>query len=861
MSITSSIMILIVLLARLFLKKISKKLSYALWAIVLFRLISPFSFTSSFSLLGNLGVLPAENGNIEYIQSATFDEMDSPIELVQMTDIGDVHVNLLPSQELEINEPIQDNMTAPTAKSVDFRSIIQTSIPWIWILGIVGLWVFNGLSIRKLRIKLKKAVWERENIYTCDHISTPFVLGIIKPKIYLPSNLRQKEKNYIIKHEQIHIKRYDHIIKILSFIVLSIHWFNPLVWIASVLSEKDMEMSCDESVIKVLGNDIKKEYSFSLLSLATNRTVVSGMPIAFGEGNTKNRVEHILYYKKPSFWIAIVAFIGVLILAISLLSNGSKRQFMVGIPFEETGYESISVDRQTYYEYSDDGIGHATAEGNNIQNITSEKEVEALYKLLTTSHKEVEDFNFARIHNFNGYIYNFGGEEDESNYYMYEDTLSELDSKETHYFVENKVHGRWEIEKKAYDKIAKISIPPLTDQTESITAKILEADAHNKILKVMRTSFSDYLPEQITIDCSNAELELRGMLPIKFEEFSVGDDIQLQYKVEESVPDIISGIEIMKLLDEWFKKEAGYYSFGSQDNNIYASNPTENGTALISNEYLATSLRKMQDTAATMVGFVKPIDSSSLKFRSSCKFRLYNLEGSAPYREVDFKEFTDNVLNNEVFKDAYCCITSQDGTVSEANLYARYIEDGCDYMGNNFFVDYKPFDIIEFELVHSYESDISDVEGQELVLVYQGNIGDGDCGYVIVKDEKGNVIYVDFAHVSRVGWNNIYLGQSEGKDYLLKLQLDNTDVSGRYAYQAFRLDKEGKSILLNGSSYSFDSDTSLADENLTFKIWCDNMEYYLEHSKLLLGTLEGVIRTERVCDIERYHYDSLIEVK
>ncbi len=851
MSITASIMILFVLLARLFLKKISKKLSYALWAIVLFRLICPFSFTSSLSLLGNLGVLPAENGNIEYIQSVTYDEMDSPIELVQMTDVGDANVNLLPQQDFTTKEPIQENVTTPIQKSVDFRSIIQTSIPWIWILGIVGLWLFNGLSIRKLRIKLKKAVWERENIYACDHITTPFVLGMIKPKIYLPSNLRQKEKNYIIKHEQIHIKRFDHIIKILSFIVLSIHWFNPLVWIAFMLSEKDMEMSCDESVLKMLGNDIKKEYSFSLLSLATNRTIISGMPIAFGEGNTKTRVEHILYYKKPSFWIAIVAFIGVIILAISLMSNGNNQKSVTGIPFGETGYESINVDRQTYFAYSDEGIGHASAAGDNIQNITSVKDVEALYKLLTTSHKEVEDFNFARIHNFNGYVYNFGGEEDESTYYVY--------SNEAHYFVENKVHGRWEIEKEAYDKIAKMSIPPLTDQTESITAKILEVDMNNKILKVMRTNFSDYLPENFTIDCKNAELlKLRG-IPIEFEEYSVGDHILLQYEVSEGTSDIILGISVEKKFDNWFTKEAGYYSFGSQDNNIYASNPAENGTVLISNEYLATSLKKMRDTAPAMVGYVKPIDSTSLNFRSNCKFRLYNLEGSVPYQEVDFKEYTENVINNEVFKDAYCSITLQDGSVSEANLYARYITDGCDFMGNTIFVDYKPFDIMKFELVHSYQSDISDVEGQEIILVYQGNIGDGDCGYVIVKDEKGNVIYVDFAHVSKVGWNNIYLGQSEGKDYLLKLQLDNKDANGRYAYQAFRLDKEGKSVILNGSSYSFDYLTSLAKDNSTFKIWCDNMEYYLENSKLLLGTQEGVIRTEPVCDIERYHYDSLTQ--
>ncbi len=464
MSITSSIIILFVLIARLFLKKISKKLSYALWAIVLFRLVCPFSFTSSLSLLGNLGVLPEENGNMEYIQAATYDE-NFMLEGVQLIDVGDetiannveeVNVNLLSSEELTIKEPIQERVTTPKAEGIDFHSIIKISVPWIWILGVMGLWIFNGLSIRKLMIKLKKAVWERENIYACDHISTPFVLGVFKPKIYLPSTLRQKEKNYIIKHEQIHIKRFDHIIRILSFLTLSIHWFNPLVWIAFVLSEKDMEMSCDESVIKVLGNDIKKEYSFSLLSLATKRTVISGMPIAFGEGNTKNRVEHILYYKKPSFWIAVIAFIGVLVLAVSLMSNGSNQKSVFGIPFEETGYELLSVNKKVNYTYSYEGKQSTTGMEYEVDKITNAKDIEKIYKLLTTSDKNKEDFLNVYAHN-NCMIFKFDGDEEASTYYMYtvyEDTPDEL-----LYYVANKIHGRWEVEKDSFDEITRISTP------------------------------------------------------------------------------------------------------------------------------------------------------------------------------------------------------------------------------------------------------------------------------------------------------------------------------------------------------------------------------------------------------------------
>ncbi|RCX07067.1 BlaR1 peptidase M56, partial [Anaerobacterium chartisolvens] len=154
-----------------------------------------------------------------------------------------------------------------------------------------------------------------------DHIVSPFVIGLFRPKIYLPSTLAEHEQSYIILHEQTHIRRFDHVMKIVAFAALCIHWFNPLVWIAFTLTIKDMEMSCDESVMKRLGANIREEYSALLLSLATGRKIIAGTPLAFGEGDTKSRIKNVLRYKKPALWVMLAALIVVSAICIAFASN------------------------------------------------------------------------------------------------------------------------------------------------------------------------------------------------------------------------------------------------------------------------------------------------------------------------------------------------------------------------------------------------------------------------------------------------------------------------------------------------------------------------------------------------------------
>ncbi|MEG1883722.1 MAG: M56 family metallopeptidase [Clostridia bacterium] len=306
MSFTASFVIAFVLLIRLVLQKTSKIFSYALWSVVLFRLVCPFSFESVFSILPTkANPVPT---NIGFMQAP---QIDTGIPI--------------------INDSI--NAILPEAAPVVSINPLQIWIfsgQILWLLGIAILLIYSLVTLYKLTRKLKGATLLRDHIFLLDNISTAFVLGMVRPKIYLPLSLNNKEQDYILLHEQTHIKRLDHIVKILAFLVLCVHWFNPFVWVAFFAFSKDMELSCDEAVIKTLGNEVKKDYSASLLSIATGKRIVGGTPLAFGEGDTKSRIQNVLNYKKPAFWVIVVTTIAVVAVGIGLAANPKEKPAELG---------------------------------------------------------------------------------------------------------------------------------------------------------------------------------------------------------------------------------------------------------------------------------------------------------------------------------------------------------------------------------------------------------------------------------------------------------------------------------------------------------------------------------------------------
>lgn len=301
MSITASYVILFVLLTRLFLRKAPKIFSYSLWAVVLFRLTFPVSFSSALSFLGFI-----KTDSMKYIPS----------------DIGMMAQPQVNVGIYDINQAINSSLPAANLSgSVNPMQIIIFVSSVLWGVGVLSLLIYSVVSYVLLKRSVRTAMLLIDNILESEQIQSPFVLGIIKPKIYLPMGFPESQRCYILKHEYIHIRRFDYLIKPFAFLVLCIHWFNPLVWISFLLMTKDMEMSCDERVLKEMGTEIKKDYSSSLLSLAVSRKTISMSPLAFWESNAKSRIKNVLDYKRPAFWVVVLTVVGTLIISVGLMAN------------------------------------------------------------------------------------------------------------------------------------------------------------------------------------------------------------------------------------------------------------------------------------------------------------------------------------------------------------------------------------------------------------------------------------------------------------------------------------------------------------------------------------------------------------
>lgn len=324
MSLTGSFVILAILVMRLFLRRVPRIFSYCLWGVVLFRLLCPVSFTAGFSLLGALEQSAISQGRMVYI----------PEELAQAGrqegQFGEaVGISLGADAGSGEGAGMEENGTAAGVWERIFlpgkgENVVLWAGTRIWLLGLCVMAGYSFLTLAGLKRKLQGARQEGAALYVTKEMSTPFVIGLLRPRIYLPEGLGEREKAYVLLHEQIHIRRGDHVVKILAFLALCIHWFNPLAWVAFFLSEKDMEMSCDEAVIRRIGSNVKKEYTASLLGMATGRHVVSGVPLAFGEGDTGSRIRNVLRYRKPAAMAVMVAAVCCVVVAMVLLANPAK---------------------------------------------------------------------------------------------------------------------------------------------------------------------------------------------------------------------------------------------------------------------------------------------------------------------------------------------------------------------------------------------------------------------------------------------------------------------------------------------------------------------------------------------------------
>ena len=335
LSISASYIVLAVILLRLLLKKAPKWITVLLWGIVAFRLVFPFSVESVLSLI------PSAEAVSPTIMTDKMPAVNTGIPFVNST----------------LNPIISESFTPLPDSSANPLQIWIPVLAAIWIIGIVALIIYTGVSYARLKRRVDTAVLYRDNIYQSENVASPFVLGIIKPKIYLPFNMSEKHREGVIAHEMAHIRRKDHLWKPLGFLLLALHWFNPLMWLGYVLLCRDIELACDEKVIAELERDGRADYTEALLSCSVNRRMISACPLAFGEVGVKERVKSVLNYRKPAFWIIVAALVACIAVAICFLTNPPSDK-------GDNGYSDAYIEslRQQYPEY----FGLDTSEGLDV---------------------------------------------------------------------------------------------------------------------------------------------------------------------------------------------------------------------------------------------------------------------------------------------------------------------------------------------------------------------------------------------------------------------------------------------------------------------------------------------------------------
>lgn len=397
MSLTASLCVLMICIIRQFIKKAPKIYSYLLWSIVAFRLICPFSLESSISLFNHLSFHAAAKPAVsaERFINPQIPEQETP-------DTHEPAPVTLAAQEQHPAAPVLP------------KHIILSALPYVWLIGVVLLLLYSLLQYQRLNKRLHNTAYRKTLCYAGNKtipvwegasLSTAFILGVFRIRIFLPAYLQEAERNFCLAHELTHIRRKDYLIKQFAYLLRCIYWFNPVIWLAYFLMTKDMEMSCDEAVLGKGELNTRKEYSNTLLNLAAPHSRFGGSPLAFGENNIKPRIKNIMNYRKPAFWVSTLCFICVGFLATAMVTNAKSMQPLSKAELEHyTEYlnlpENNGFIKDRYYDPKQIYWDIVLYDGANLQNkLCSEKEIQDYYTYIG---KNPDLNSFQNVHPFTG---------------------------------------------------------------------------------------------------------------------------------------------------------------------------------------------------------------------------------------------------------------------------------------------------------------------------------------------------------------------------------------------------------------------------------------------------------------------------
>lgn len=350
LSISASWLVLVVLALRLVLKRAPKWVNVLLWGMVALRLMLPFSIESALSLIPS-----AETLSPEVVQFDPAPTITSGVEFIDNA----------------VNPSLSESFAAAPLASVNLLYVWTYLAGWVWLIGLAAMLLYALVSYLRLRRRVSASIPLRENIYVCDEVASPFILGILRPRIYLPSALDEAQRGSVLSHERAHLARRDHWWKPLGFALLAVYWFNPLLWLAYTLLCRDIELACDERVLCGMDAGQVKDYSSALLACSVPRRMLAACPLAFGEVGVGARVKNALRYKKPAFWVVAASVAVCVVVAVCFLTNPRTDTDAAGL----VGFHREQV---TYADVTDE----SGAQPSSVQ-LTAE-ETDAVYALLDT---------------------------------------------------------------------------------------------------------------------------------------------------------------------------------------------------------------------------------------------------------------------------------------------------------------------------------------------------------------------------------------------------------------------------------------------------------------------------------------------
>lgn len=765
MSMIASISIIVLLLLRPILKKFPRIFVYLLWGIVLFRLFCPVSFQSSISIMK--------------LSNAPFMAMLFPSqksEEIRMTEDAYEYVILdeavvLPEEKvshMEINGEIIEESHNYQPIEAAKTPVWKWLLPVIWIIGIGAILGYGAGSYISLRKELIGAVKEKNGIYSCDYIKTAFVLGFVFPRIYIPSDLEEAKKEFVILHEQVHIRRKDSFFRLLSYIALAVHWFNPLVWIAFYLSGVDMEVSCDEAVIRKTKKDIRKEYAAALLEIAVGKPILfAGFP-AFGENQTKTRIQAVVNYKKKSgiVFIAGVVIVGVLVVILASDPKWSKEQASTSIAYTKEEAEKGRREAFAKTKVEEWAKAFCNRDSNTIIAMSTLENQKVLEEEMLLAGEEGS--------------YGFGWS-------------SPWPFMETDYWVS-----------------------VLEENRATVLYYAKTSDPHV-------TVWAEYL------------------------EFEMNED----FETEDNFRVTNSEILFLDNIDDAVEFVLAYE--GGIDNSPM--------------DYLTNGLGEALNQNA-IENRHKDYWYKDLFTPETAAISLLNLDGKKVKIDVSEGKSQEEVIIALLFED------SEHSTVLQGIKMVQpfgpngiwipqnyedsvFMEDGVNYFNNyEFYKQELGENFLEefYQKTYTVDCDISRDGIDETIEVYAGNIGDGDSGYVLVKDIHGNLLFHEFAHAARAGWNNVFLSED---DFFVKVHMEDRDTFGEYSYEVYRVLGKDEIQILAKDSFSFDFERDIFDkqELLSFM---DSLNRYLEQCQFLLSTQEGELRAIGLTK-EAFTFESIME--